>query len=166
MALDVHGLRHGLRPMKEIGTGSFGSVYSALNLKDNTLVAVKSRQAYSRDEILNEVKMLKLVNHVNIANLVDVFDDGAGKFHMAIELCETDLYRKIESGTVNESYARRIIFQLLLAVRHLQKAGIAHRGKFRFSVRFSPFFCWLTFANLFSDSHRLKARKLLCSIKR
>merc|ERR1719471_1989471 len=68
------------RELNAIGTGAYGTVYKAENLKNNELVAMKKvRIALTEDgvpmTILREISLLRHLgkyNHPNIVKLVDI----------------------------------------------------------------------------------------------
>ncbi|KAI9815071.1 MAG: hypothetical protein M1827_002914 [Pycnora praestabilis] len=79
-----------LEIVTEIGRGVHGKVKLARNLNDNTLVAIKIVNRYSKrrrlgklgnpeDEVKKEVAILKKARHPNIVALLEVIDDPAKK---------------------------------------------------------------------------------------
>ena len=66
--------------IKEVGDGTFGSVWQAINKQIGEVVAIKKmkRKYYSQEECLNlrEVKSMRKMNHPNIMKLKEVFREN------------------------------------------------------------------------------------------
>lgn len=85
--------------LETLGQGSFGLVYKALDLKANSLVAVKMiLMEDSEDEgipatAVREISILNRFKHLNIVELKNVFVDQQNKFqtYLVFEYYEKDL---------------------------------------------------------------------------
>ena len=63
-----------------LGTGSFGKVYKSFNLNDPSIeVAIKvidkTRCAESIETIMEEIQVLNILDHPNIVNHMETYDD-------------------------------------------------------------------------------------------
>ena len=118
---------------KEIGAGHYGVVRRAhLKINPKSVYAVKSikKEKLKGDIELfkNELEMLRFSDHPNIIQFFEIYQDNK-YFHFVMELCEGgDITGRIENGQpFSEEGAKRIIFQMLLAVNHLHSCNIVHR---------------------------------------
>ncbi|CAL8989991.1 unnamed protein product [Prunus brigantina] len=119
---------------EELGRGRFGVVFKAQ--RNGDVFAVKSidkRIADSGDSLdaqclLTEPKILKLLaSHPNVINLHDLYEDD-DHLHMVLDLCDApDLYRRVTLGVFSEPDAASVMAQLMLAVAHCHRLGVAHR---------------------------------------
>ena len=115
---------------EKLGEGSYGCVYKVIQKKTNYLRAVKAikKKNVDKDEFLNEIEVLKTLDHPNIIKLFDCYYDR-NFYYMVEEYCSGgDLFDYIqrEQG-FNERKAAIIFKQLLSAVNHLHKKNIVHR---------------------------------------
>lgn len=135
----------------QIGSGSFGTVYKAMNELTSEIVAIKeiiidnSMKLYSKksnnqrediDLIQNEINTLKLLNDTendeknhNIVKFIDSFKNSKS-ISLVIEYCQGgNLLNYINAvGALNESLAGQIFDQILEAVNYCNNVkSIAHR---------------------------------------
>ena len=70
----------GIVTLKELGDGTYGNVWKALNRQTNEIVAIKKmkRNLFSREECisLREVKCLMKLYHPNIIKLKEVIREN------------------------------------------------------------------------------------------
>ncbi|KAF7837473.1 phosphoenolpyruvate carboxylase kinase 1-like [Senna tora] len=124
--------------LMEVGRGKFGTVYKCTSRssdEDHQIFAVKSidKQVVTAGDSLdaqclfNEPKIMKLLSpHPNILTIHNVYEDD-NHLHMVFDFCDhSDLHDRI-SATVPESDASRIMRQLMQAVCHCHRLGVAHR---------------------------------------
>ena len=115
---------------EKLGEGSFGSVYKVIQRKTNYLRAVKAikTKLVDKNEFVNEIEVLKTVDHPNIIKLFDCYYDR-NFYYMIEEYCSGgDLFDYIQKEKCfNEKKAKIIFKQLLSAVNHLHKKNIVHR---------------------------------------
>ncbi|ONK71629.1 uncharacterized protein A4U43_C04F10670 [Asparagus officinalis] len=120
------------RLMKEIGDGTCGSVYRAVNLETNEMVAVKKmkRKFYFWEECMNlrEVKSLRKLNHPNIVKLKEVIRENNELFFI-FEHMECNLYQvmKDRQNGFTEAEIRSFMSQVLQGLAHMHKNGYFHR---------------------------------------
>ncbi|KRX09010.1 Protein kinase-like domain [Pseudocohnilembus persalinus] len=121
--------------LKEIGHGSFGSVYKCLHKIDNNFYAVKISKKQisgsgSRKELLNEVKaMAKLTALEGSENIVHYsnawIEDSC--LYLAMELCESSLAAKQQQMVYfPESEIKKIIKEICRGLQLLHKQNIVH----------------------------------------
>ncbi len=115
---------------EKLGEGSYGCVYKVIQKKTNYLRAVKAikKKNVDKDEFLNEIEVLKTLDHPNIIKLFDCYFDR-NFYYMVEEYCSGgDLFDYIQKEKCfNERKASIIFKQLLSAVNHLHKKNIVHR---------------------------------------
>lgn len=89
-------------------------------------------QARSREvrlsQVLREVDIHGLMNHVNIVQLESYFQDRT-RFYMVLEHCEMNTLAQLlrTRGRLSENETRRFLKQLLDGLKHIHDRGIIHR---------------------------------------
>jgi len=132
-----------------IGIGCFAKVYECTNRTTNKIYAVKSIEkncnTYNNnpDHLIREVELLKEINHPNIIQLIDIYED-VDYLHIVTErLLGDELYDRIRMkkklvedgiGCFPEDEAAVIIRQVLNALLYLHSHDICHRGEKRYIV--------------------------------
>ena len=111
-----------------LGKGSFGTVYKAQNKKNNdSKMAIKAliKKTLSKQEVEKihyEVQLLQSVDHANIVNYYETYEDDRCVY-LCMELCsggeliENCMSKKAE---FNDEKASKIIYSLLSALNHIQ----------------------------------------------
>ncbi|KAG9139996.1 hypothetical protein Leryth_010513 [Lithospermum erythrorhizon] len=103
--------------IKEVGNGTFGSVWRALNKQTGEVVAIKKmkKKYYSWEECVNlrEVKSLRKMNHSNIVKLKE----------------EINLYElmKEKGKPFSEVEVRNWCYQVLQGLSYMHQRGYFHR---------------------------------------
>lgn len=82
----------------------------------------------TREEVMNEVRLLRRLSHDGILRLIDVSEEG-GRIHLVTEMLEGgELLRALlDRGSYAEEDARDIFRQLLQALEYMHEQGIVHR---------------------------------------
>ena len=115
---------------EKLGEGSFGTVYKVIQRKTNYLRAVKAikKKYVDKEEFMNEIELLKTVDHPNIIKLFDCYYDKTF-YYLIEEYCSGgDLFDYIQKEHFFTEKKAAIIFkQILSAVNHLHKKNIIHR---------------------------------------
>ncbi|KAK8960878.1 Cyclin-dependent kinase F-3 [Platanthera guangdongensis] len=120
------------RFFKEIGNGTCGNVYKALNLHNNEIVAVKKmkRKFYSWEECLSlrEVKLLQKLSHPSIVKLEEIVKENNELF-LIFEHMDCNLYQimRDRQRPFSESEIRNLMSQVLQGLVYMHRNGIFHR---------------------------------------
>ncbi|CAD8045924.1 unnamed protein product [Paramecium primaurelia] len=118
-----------------LGSGSFGTVFKAMDLKNCKYVALKmiSKDKLLRDQnanngVMSEIKIMKKLNNKNIVQLIDVLETS-NNYYIIQEICESgDLAKYLKQYSfVNEKLALKIMTEILQGFIELIKFGIIHR---------------------------------------
>ncbi|OVA18436.1 Protein kinase domain [Macleaya cordata] len=118
--------------IKEVGDGTFGSVWRALNKQTGEVVAIKKmkRKYYSWEECINlrEVKSLRKMNHPNIVKLKEVIREN-DILYFVFEYMECNLYQLIKDKVklFPEVEVRNWCFQVFQGLAYMHQRGYFHR---------------------------------------
>ncbi|GAB4846285.1 hypothetical protein Ancab_025285 [Ancistrocladus abbreviatus] len=118
--------------IKEVGDGTFGSVWRALNKQTGEVVAIKKmkKKYYSWEECRNlrEVKSLTEMNHPNIVKLKEVIWEH-DILHFVFEYMECNLYQlmKERGKPFAEVEVRNWSFQVFQGLAYMHQHGYFHR---------------------------------------
>ncbi|KAG6484923.1 hypothetical protein ZIOFF_053448 [Zingiber officinale] len=118
--------------IKEVGDGTFGTVWRAINKQSGEVVAIKKlkRKYYSWEECLNlrEVKSLRRLNHPNIVKLKEVIRDS-DMLHLVFEYMDCNLYQlmKERGKPFSDVEIRNWCFQIFRALAYMHHHGYFHR---------------------------------------
>jgi len=117
---------------KVLGRGAVGEVRLGFRVSDMSRVAIKiidkGITSTSSTSLMNEVKILKSVNHPCVIKLEDVIETE-DKLFLVLELAEGgDCFDKIkEKSRFTEEEAKIIFYQIVSAIEHLHQNNICHR---------------------------------------
>ncbi|XP_058093386.1 cyclin-dependent kinase F-3 isoform X3 [Magnolia sinica] len=120
------------KAMRELGDGTCGSVYKAVNLEANEIVAIKKmkRKFYSWEECMNlrEVKSLRKLNHPNIVKLKEVVRENHELFFI-FEYMEYNLYQimRDRQSPFSEAEIRSLLSQVLQGLAYMHRNCYFHR---------------------------------------
>ncbi|KAF6145195.1 hypothetical protein GIB67_041390 [Kingdonia uniflora] len=118
--------------IKEVGNGTFESVWRAINKLTGEIVTIKKmkRKYYSWDECINlqEVKSLRKMNHPNIVKLKEVIREY-DILYFVFEYMECNLYQLIKDRgkLFSETEVRNWCFQVFHALSYMHQNGYFHR---------------------------------------
>ncbi|GAB2277924.1 Cyclin-dependent kinase F-4 [Dionaea muscipula] len=118
--------------IKEVGDGTFGSVWRAINKQTGEVVAIKKmkKKYYSWEECINlrEVKSLRKMNHPNIVKLKEVIREH-DVLHFVFENMECNLYQlmKERGKGFSEVEVRNWCFQVFQGLAYMHQRGYFHR---------------------------------------
>jgi len=118
--------------LKQLGDGTYGTVWKAVNRQNQEVVAIKKmkRKFYSWDECmgLREVKALRKLNHPCIVKLREVIRENDELFFI-FEFMDGNLYQlcKERDKYLSETKIRNWIYQILQALAYCHKHGFFHR---------------------------------------
>ncbi|KAG6529903.1 hypothetical protein ZIOFF_012120 [Zingiber officinale] len=118
--------------INEIGDGTCGNVYKALNIENNEIVAIKKmkRKFYFWEECMNlcEAKSLRKLNHTNIVKLKEIVRENHELFFI-FEHMEYNLYQVMRErqNPFTEGEIRNLMSQVLQGLAYMHKNGYFHR---------------------------------------
>lgn len=118
--------------IKEVGSGTFGVVWQALNMHNGEVVAIKKmkRKYYSWAECINlrEVKSLRKMNHPNIVKLNEVIREN-DVLYFVFEYMECCLYdlMKDKVKPFSETEIRNWCFNVFQGLVYMHQHGYFHR---------------------------------------
>ncbi|KAK7346170.1 hypothetical protein VNO80_20685 [Phaseolus coccineus] len=118
--------------IKEVGDGTFGSVWRAINKQSGEVVAIKKmkKKYYSWEECVNlrEVKSLRKMNHPNIVKLKEVIRE-CDTLCLVFEYMEFNLYQlmKNREKLFSENDVRNWCFQVFQGLACMHQRGYFHR---------------------------------------
>ena len=119
------------RILEEIGTGAFGKVYKAINLKTKNIIAIKVIYKNSENEIedielKNEIDILKKLCHPDIVKILEFYDIGE-KYYLITEYCQYgELFSYIKED-FTEQQLSIIFYQIFSGLNYLHSNNICHR---------------------------------------
>eukprot|EP00792_Barthelona_sp_PAP020_P000986 TRINITY_DN1163_c0_g1_i1.p1 TRINITY_DN1163_c0_g1~~TRINITY_DN1163_c0_g1_i1.p1 ORF type:complete len:294 (+),score=60.31 TRINITY_DN1163_c0_g1_i1:228-1109(+) len=122
--------------LSELGEGTYGFVFRAQNINDNSIVALKKIKLDSEEEgvpstAIREIALLKETNHPNIINLIDVIHTRR-KLVLVFEHMDTDLRkfideRKKSKNPLNLAECKLLLYQLIQGTHYLHQNDMLHR---------------------------------------
>ncbi|CAG9462191.1 unnamed protein product [Pedinophyceae sp. YPF-701] len=118
--------------IKQLGDGTYGSVWKAVNRQTSEVVAIKKmkRKFYSWQECMNlrEVKSLRKLNHPCIVKLKEVIRESDELFFV-FEYLDCNLYQvtKDRDRPFSESRVRNWMYQILQGLAYMHRQGYFHR---------------------------------------
>eukprot|EP00002_Diphylleia_rotans_P016145 TRINITY_DN3137_c0_g1_i1.p1 TRINITY_DN3137_c0_g1~~TRINITY_DN3137_c0_g1_i1.p1 ORF type:complete len:323 (-),score=73.37 TRINITY_DN3137_c0_g1_i1:142-1110(-) len=129
------------KKLEQVGEGTFGTVYKAVNMNTGQLVALKKIHVEHEKEgfpvtAIREIQLLKELRHENIVNLIEVIpssDPGEfvrGIVYLVFEYLDHDLAGlMIKPGvaTFSEGQIKSYVKQMLSGLNYLHKRNILHR---------------------------------------
>uniref|UniRef100_J3NFE6 non-specific serine/threonine protein kinase n=2 Tax=Oryza brachyantha TaxID=4533 RepID=J3NFE6_ORYBR len=121
---------------RKIGSGSYGKVVLYKNMEDGKLYAVKVlHKSYMKkihvapsetamSDVLREVSIMKMLDHPNIVNLIEVIDDPEiDKFYMVLEYVEQKL---VCNNGLGETSSRKYLRDIISGLMYLHSHNIIH----------------------------------------
>ncbi|XVE80775.1 hypothetical protein DITRI_Ditri15bG0007400 [Diplodiscus trichospermus] len=116
-----------------LGQGTFAKVQYARNLESGRSVAIKiiDKEKVMKvgmiDQIKQEIAVMRLVRHPNVAELYEVMASKT-KIYFVMEYAKGgELFGKVVKGKLKEDAARRYFQQLISAVDFCHSRGVCHR---------------------------------------
>ncbi|XP_076447203.1 calcium/calmodulin-dependent protein kinase type 1-like [Babylonia areolata] len=116
-----------------LGTGAFSEVVLAEDKHDRgkyfAIKCIDRHGLKGKEEALeNEISVLRRLNHPNIVELRDVFDDKTHVYLVMELVTGGELFdRIVEKGSYTEKDASMLIRQILEAVDYMHERGVVHR---------------------------------------
>jgi serine/threonine protein kinase len=115
-----------------LGGGSYGSVFKCVHSVSQETVAVKRVPRISGEgfpiSCIREIKAGKILNHQNIVQMLDVFDDDV-YLYIVYEYHPHDLFGLLHSEDVrfSEAIVKGMTKSILEACCYMHKHGVIHR---------------------------------------
>ncbi|XP_003387081.1 PREDICTED: cyclin-dependent kinase 9-like [Amphimedon queenslandica] len=127
--------------LTKVGQGTFGEVFKAKDRKTGRLVALKKVCMENEKEgfpmtALREIRILQLLQHNNIVNLVEIcrskatpYNRDKGSIYLVLDFCEHDLAGLLECKEIKFSLSeiKNIMQQLFNALAYIHGNNILHR---------------------------------------
>ena len=122
--------------IKDIGGGSFGTVYEGVEKKTNKKVAIKKlkQKIDSWEECMNqnEVYFLRKLVHPNIISLIEVIREPNSDVSFVFEFCDCNLYEYITNHrkrkkVIPEDKIQNIIYNITCGLSYMHSQNIMHR---------------------------------------
>jgi calcium-dependent protein kinase len=119
---------------KKLGEGSYGCVYRVEHKQTGLIRAMKKitknlkSKKESEMEILNEINILKKMDHPGIVKIFEFYNTPDG-YYLITEFCsDGELFNEItEHAPFSEPVAARIMYQIFQAVNYCHALNIIHR---------------------------------------
>ncbi|XWS08329.1 hypothetical protein CRYUN_Cryun41cG0070100 [Craigia yunnanensis] len=126
---------------QKISQGSYGKVVLYRNKNDGTPYAIKkicksrlckvrmTQSETAMTNVLREVSIMKMLDHPNIVNLVEVMDDQRCDYlYMVLEYVEGNVIRNLSEiqGHIDETTARRYFKDIIAGLTYLHSHNIVH----------------------------------------
>ncbi|XP_051873126.1 NUAK family SNF1-like kinase 1 [Pristis pectinata] len=129
-----HNLKHRYQILETLGSGAYGKVKKAQERVTGRTVAIKSvrkdkvQKELDRIHIQREMEIMSSLNHSNIINIYEVFENK-DKIIIVMDYCSNgELYDYVnEHHKLSESEARKTFRQIVSAIHYCHKKGIVHR---------------------------------------
>ncbi|XP_035258258.1 mitogen-activated protein kinase 12 [Anguilla rostrata] len=125
------------RDLKQVGTGAYGTVCSALDRRTGVRVAIKKLHRPFQSELFakrayRELRLLKHMKHDNVIGLLDVFTsalslDRFQDFYLVMPYMGTDLGKLMKMERLSEDRVQFLVYQMLKGLKYIHSAGIIHR---------------------------------------
>jgi len=118
----------GFRLLYKLGSGSFGTVFAALEYASEYIYAVKIVPKMQQELILSEVAILKDVKLASVPKVIKVLEDQY-KMYLVMQLVPgVDIRNYLNRfGPFSESLARKVVFSLAWSLSLIHTEGIIHR---------------------------------------
>ncbi|EWM29196.1 mitogen-activated protein kinase [Nannochloropsis gaditana] len=122
--------------LKQLGSGAYGMVVSALDTQTGKRIAIKKCANLFVDpvdarKIGREVRIMSQLAHPNIIKIVDVLPPTTADFddvYMVGELMDVDLHRAIYYGRpLSPEHVQFFLYQILCGIKYIHSVGIVHR---------------------------------------
>lgn len=122
--------------LRPLGAGAQGVCCSARDIIDNRNVAIKKlskpflNHTHAK-RAFRELKLMRLVNHVNIIGLLNVFTPQSTleefqDVYLVMELMDANLCQVIQMDLDHERISY-LLYQMLCGLKHIHSVGIIHR---------------------------------------
>ena len=122
-----------------LGKGAFGDVYKVRRKNDKEIRALKAikKNSLKVSELKNEINILKEIDHPNIMNIYEFFEDE-NYLYIVMEYCNSgDLSNKMDDyGLLSEFILKYVMYQVFLAINCLHMKKVVHGDIKRENIAF------------------------------
>ncbi|XP_063282823.1 mitogen-activated protein kinase 12-like [Pelobates fuscus] len=125
------------KDLKAIGSGAYGTVCSAKDIRTGETVAIKKLLRPFQSQVhakraYRELRLLKHMNHENVISLINVFTpdeslENFQTFYMVMPFICLDLGRIIKMHKLSHKAIVYLLYQILRGLQYIHSAGIVHR---------------------------------------
>uniref|UniRef100_A0A7N8YLS0 mitogen-activated protein kinase n=1 Tax=Mastacembelus armatus TaxID=205130 RepID=A0A7N8YLS0_9TELE len=122
-----------------VGSGAYGSVCSAYDVKAGLKVAVKKLSRPFQSTIhakrtYRELRLLKHMKHENVIGLLDVFSPATSlkeftDVYFVTHLMGADLNNIVKCQKLTDEHVQFLIYQILRGLKYIHSADIIHRTR-------------------------------------
>lgn len=114
---------------EELGRGHFATIFGCTNKRTQAKYAVKVMSLRHLELARVESELLRRVtDHPNILTLIDFFEEAEAVFIVTNVCTGGDLFTQIvNEGRYSERGASQVMRQIVSALDHMHKRGLAHR---------------------------------------
>eukprot|EP01016_Furgasonia_blochmanni_P040233 TRINITY_DN510_c0_g6_i1.p1 TRINITY_DN510_c0_g6~~TRINITY_DN510_c0_g6_i1.p1 ORF type:complete len:492 (-),score=136.14 TRINITY_DN510_c0_g6_i1:154-1629(-) len=123
--------------VKQIGSGSYGSVVEAIQKSTGNKVAIKRLNRLWEDKIdckriLREVVLLRKMDHPNIIKVVDIIEPEDPKtfdsIYVVLEHCQSDLKKLFKSPIhLTMLHIQTLVYNILCGLKYIHSGDVLHR---------------------------------------
>lgn len=118
-----------------IGQGYFSKVKEAVKIggdpdKKFAIKIIKKKRIDSRlkEDFLNELSILKIIDHPNIIKLYETYEDECNYYLVMEHLCGGDIFHRIDKiDNFNETFIALIFYKIISAINYCHSIGVVHR---------------------------------------
>jgi len=118
---------------KKLGEGAYAIVRPAINLRTGEKIALKTYNklkivdSRKKDAVENEIKVLKLVRHPNVAGVSHVMENRRN-IHLVLDYAgSNNLKVAIQKKLIGYEVKMRVFKEIVTAVQYLHSIDIVHR---------------------------------------
>uniref|UniRef100_A0A6B2LA04 Protein kinase domain-containing protein n=1 Tax=Arcella intermedia TaxID=1963864 RepID=A0A6B2LA04_9EUKA len=110
---------------KKLGSGAFGIVKRATNIKNKQTVAIKIIGIDDCNE--REIQIMRVVKNLYCVSFIDCLETDES-FYIVMEFCsQGDLFDAIEADILDEPRVQKAAYDTLKGLQYLHRSGICHR---------------------------------------
>ncbi|KAM3140647.1 hypothetical protein pb186bvf_007245 [Paramecium bursaria] len=114
--------------VQKLGKGSFGEVYKAIDLSNNKKYAIKVMKMEKYDQILQEIKILRRLNHESCIKIHEIYKDEYVWLKLDyIKGGELLQFLAAQKQILDERSIRDIMQTLFEGLEYIHSIGIIHR---------------------------------------